>query len=60
MSVVIRGVKSAITKFANEYSIPFAWQRLYYDRIIRDSDEMNHIAEYIEDNVAKWDVDEND
>lgn len=26
LSVVIRGLKSAITKFANEHSIPFAWQ----------------------------------
>ena len=60
LSVVIRGVKSAITKFANEYSISFAWQRLYYDRIIRDSNEMNHIAEYIENNVAEWGLVEND
>ena len=59
LSVVIRGIKSAITKFANEHSISFAWQRLYYDRIIRDSNEMNHIAEYIENNVANWDVDKN-
>lgn len=60
LSVVIRGVKSAITKFANEHSIIFAWQSLYYDRIIRDSAEMNSIAEYIENNVAEWDVVEND
>ena len=60
LSVVIRGVKSAITKFANENSIPFAWQHLYYDHIIRDSNEMNHIAEYIENNVAEWDGIEND
>ena len=60
LSVVIRGVKSAITKFANENSIPFAWQHLYYDRIIRDSNEMNHIAKYIENNVAEWDGIEND
>lgn len=38
-------------------AFPFAWQRLYYDHIIRDSGEMNQIAEYIENNVAKWESD---
>ena len=29
----------------------------FHERIIRNTDEMNHIAEYIENNVAKWDLD---
>ena len=56
LSVVIGGLKSAITKYANENSIPFAWLPRFYDRIIRDTDEMNSIAEYIENNVAEWNV----
>ncbi|MBR3947605.1 MAG: transposase [Bacteroidales bacterium] len=56
LSVVVRGMKSSITKFANEQSFSFAWQPLYYDHIIRDSNEMNHIAEYIENNIAQWDI----
>ncbi len=56
LSVVVRGVKSSITKYANEQSFSFAWQRSFYDRIIRDTAEMNHIAEYIENNVAEWDA----
>lgn len=58
LSVVIRGLKSAITKYANEHSIPFAWQPRFYDHIVRNSAEMNAIAEYIENNVVKWELDE--
>ena len=30
------------------------WQRNYYERIIRDEDELNRIREYIINNPAKW------
>ncbi len=33
------------------------WQRNYYDRIIRDEDELNRIREYIIYNPLKWDLD---
>lgn len=55
LSVVVGGLKSAITKYANANSISFVWQSRFHDRIIRDSAEMNRIAEYIENNVAQWD-----
>ena len=58
LAVVIRGMKSAVTKYANENGISFAWQTRFHDRIIRDCDEMNGIAGYIENNVAKWKSDE--
>ena len=58
LSVVVGGLKSSISKFAHENAIPFAWQPRFHDRIIRDTDEMNRIAEYIEQNVAKWSYDE--
>ncbi|MDK1119138.1 MAG: hypothetical protein QGM50_10175 [Anaerolineae bacterium] len=36
------------------------WQRNYYDRIIRDDDELNRIHRYIESNPSMWaDDDEN-
>ena len=57
LASIIRGFKIGVTKYAYENSIPFAWQRLYNDHIIRDSGEMNQIAEYIENNVAKWESD---
>lgn len=55
LASIIRGIKISTTTFARKNDIPFAWQSRYYDRIIRDSAEMNRIAEYIENNVAEWD-----
>lgn len=34
------------------------WQRNYYDRIIRDKKELNHLKKYIKENPEKWDQDE--
>ena len=58
LSVVIRGIKSAVTKYANTNKIRFGWQTRFHDRIVRDQDELNRIAEYIENNPAKWNLDE--
>jgi len=46
-----------MTCYSRQNNIPFAWQSRFHERIIRNTDEMNHIAEYIENNVAKWDLD---
>ena len=54
LSVTIGGLKRAITHFANKNKISFAWQSRFYDRIVRDTDELNRIAAYIENNVAQW------
>ena len=58
LGTVIRGVKARISRAAHQNGIPFGWQTRFYDRIIRNNPEMNRIAEYIENNVAKWDMDE--
>jgi REP element-mobilizing transposase RayT len=55
LASVIRGIKISTTTFARKNQIPFSWQRSFHDRIIRDTAEMNRIAEYIENNVAEWD-----
>ena len=54
LSVVIGGLKRAVTHYANQNQIAFAWQTRFYDRIIRNTHEMNRIANYIDNNVAKW------
>ena len=54
---VVRGIKSAVTKYANEHDIPFAWQPRFHDHIIRNWTEMNHIADYIQSNPMKWEMD---
>ncbi len=57
LSVVIRQFKQSITRFANANNIEFTWQTRFHDHIIRNNDEMASIAEYIENNVAKWEED---
>ena len=54
---VVRGIKSAVTKYAIEHDIPFAWQTRYHDHIIRNQLEMNRIADYIQNNPMKWELD---
>ena len=34
------------------------WQRSYYERILRDEDELNAVRAYIENNPRAWDTDE--
>jgi REP element-mobilizing transposase RayT len=54
LSVVVGGLKRSVTHFANQCHTPFAWQTRFYDRIIRNKNEENHIAKYIENNIANW------
>ena len=58
LAAVIRGLKSATTKYANDKDFYFAWQTRFHDHIVRDISEMNRIADYIENNVARWKDDE--
>ena len=57
---IIRSFKSAVTKRINEIrKTPGEklWQRNYYERIIRNENELNHIREYIANNPMKWKLD---
>ena len=47
---VVRSWKTLISKELG-HSI---WQRSYYDHVIRDEQEYNEIAQYIENNPARW------
>ena len=57
LSTVIGGFKQSVTRYAKANDLPFAWQSRFHDHIIRNNDDMNIIAEYIENNVAKWEYD---
>ena len=57
LSRIIGQYKSAVTKYANEHNIPFVWQPRFHDHIIRNWTEMNHIAQYIQNNPMKWVLD---
>lgn len=50
LSKIIKSFKNAVTKHIGK-SI---WQRSYYDRIIRDNDELYRIREYIKRNPKNW------
>ena len=58
LASVIRGIKTATTSFALKNDIWFGWQTRYHDHIVRNIEELNAIACYIENNVAKWKEDE--
>ena len=58
LAAVIRGLKSSVTKHANENILDFAWQPRFHDHIIRDNGELNRVATYIENNVANWEEDD--
>ena len=58
LSVVIGGLKRAVTHYVNENEFPFSWQSRFHDHIIRDTSELNRVATYIENNVANWKDDE--
>lgn len=54
LSVVVGGLKRAVTMFARRNNIVFGWQSRYHDHIIRGIADGNRIADYIENNVARW------
>ena len=54
LSVVIGGYKQAVTQYARRNNIDFGWQQRYHDHIIRGFHDGNKIADYIENNVARW------
>lgn len=61
ISSIIGSFKSICTKTINksQNKIYFSWQSNYYDRIIRNEDELTRIRKYILENPIKWELDKN-
>ena len=57
LSTYIGSLKSAVTKIARKIVSDFAWQQRYHDHMITNNYECNQIAEYITNNVVRWDLD---
>ncbi len=57
ISAMVGSFKSAVTKYANKNNIPFKWQSRFYDRVIRDENELNNIRDYIISNPEQWEKD---
>lgn len=52
---LISMIKSLSSRDIRKNGLPyFAWQRNYFDRIIRSDMEYHNIANYINNNPAKW------
>ncbi len=61
MSTIIRSFKSAVTKHINilqDAAGTPIWQRNFYERIIRNENELNGIRKYIQNNPAQWEQDD--
>ena len=58
---IVAGFKASVTRQINEMrGMPGTpvWQRNYYERVIRDENELLRIREYIVDNPRRWAEDE--
>jgi putative transposase len=60
VGAVVGSFKSAVARRINALrgtpDVP-VWQRGYYERVLRDEDELNDTRRYIADNPAQWDTD---
>ena len=60
ISSIINHFKGVTTKWTNKNGFKnFLWQKNFYDRIIRNDDELNRIRQYIIDNPMNWEQDRN-
>jgi len=60
LSALIGAFKTTSSKLIHKTNTPsFAWQRSFYDRIIRDEMALNNIRNYIYNNPFKWEFDRN-
>lgn len=60
LGAIVRSFKSASARRVNELRhTPGArvWQRNYYERVIRDEDELSRIREYVRLNPLQWELD---
>ena len=55
---MVRAYKAASTRLIRQAGTPdFAWQRNYYEHIVRDEESLDRIRQYILDNPARWEFD---
>jgi REP element-mobilizing transposase RayT len=60
IGAIVRGFKIGVTTHARKTTnIVDVWQPNYYDRVIRNKNELIRIREYISHNPLKWESDKN-
>ena len=52
---MVRAYKAASTRLIRQAGTPaFAWQRTYYEHVVRDEESLSRLRQYILDNPARW------
>jgi putative transposase len=57
LGAIVRSYKSTVTRRVRNHTsfdAPSVWQRGYWERIVRDDEELAAIRQYIIDNPARW------
>jgi REP element-mobilizing transposase RayT len=58
LSSILGSYKSAVSKAIHDMGFwEEIWQRNYYERIVRDESDMEHVQTYIRDNPKNWSSD---
>jgi len=58
IGAIVRGFKIGVTKWCrNNKHEYFAWQRNFYERIVRNECELNNVRNYIINNPVNWEND---
>lgn len=61
LGAIIQNFKSASSRLINRsrgVSGKSIWQRNYYERVIRDDDDLARIRTYVAENPVRWELDE--
>lgn len=58
ISSIINHFKGKVTKLCKQNKYEFVWQSRFHDHIIRNEEAFNKISEYILNNPANWDNDQ--
>ena len=55
---MVRAYKAASTRLIRQAGTPdFAWQRNYYEHVIRDEESLSRMRQYILNNPVRWEFD---
>ncbi len=54
ISSIICSYKSAVTKHCNRLNFKIVWQTKFYDRVVRNENELQRISNYIINNPKNW------
>jgi len=60
LSAIVRSFKAAVTRRVNRLpgeARPFAWQRNYWEHVVRNETSLLRIRRYIAENPLRWDLD---